>query len=257
MDCRRSVQLASLCLLPVSLCLAPGCTPTTQQVVNQPAPPPQVAVAAKKDSELPKKSPKPSTCVMSAEFFRVEANASQYTPEQRDELREKARIEYLQALRLEPTNAAAQLGLARLYFDMNNQDQSVAAYQKALKQDPKNVTLLYELGMVYARSKEWEPALVHLNSAFELDPANKQCATTYGHCLARAGRIDEALAVYRKVMGEALAHYNLARMLHHMNQDGLSRQQLDLALRADPQLSEARELLVQLSTTHTPGTVQP
>jgi tetratricopeptide (TPR) repeat protein len=256
MDCRRSVQLATLCLLPLFFCLASGCTPTTQQVVNQP-PPTRAAVTAKKEADLPKIAPKPSTCVASAEFFRGEANGPKYSPTQRDELREKARVEYLQALRQEPNNVPAQLGLARLYFDMNNHDQAVAAYQKALKQDPKNVTLLYELGMVYARSREWEPALVHLKGAYTLDPNNKQCATTYGHCLARSGHIDEALDVYRQAVGEAMAHYNLARMLHHMNQPELCRQQLDMALRADPQLSEARELLVQLSTSRTPGTVQP
>jgi Tfp pilus assembly protein PilF len=257
MDCRRSVQVASFGLFSLSLCLAQGCTPTTQQVVSPPPPPPQVAAATKKESNLPKVAPKASTAVTLAEYFRVEANTPKYTPEQQDELREKARLEYLQALRQEPNNGSAQLGLARLYFDMNNHDQSVAAYQKALKQDPKNVTALYELGMVYARSKEWEPALTHLKAAYTIDPMNKQCATTYGHCLARAGHIDEALTVYRQTMGEALAHYNLARMLHHMNQVDLCRQQLDMALRADPQLSEARELLVQLSTTRTPGMGQP
>lgn len=253
MDCRRSLHVACLCLFPFSSLLAPACAPTTQQIVS---PPPQVAVETTKQGDLPKITPKASSCVAGAELLRVEANAPKYTQPQRDEFRERARKGYQQALTLEPKNSAAQLGLARLYHDMNDHDRTVAAYQKALKQEPKNVTLLFELGMVHARAKEWEAALIHLKAALDLEPENGQCATTFGHCLARAGRIDEALDVFRKTVGEAKAHYNLARMLHHMNQDDLCRQHLDLAMRADPQLTEAREMLVQLNTRPAQTTAQ-
>jgi tetratricopeptide (TPR) repeat protein len=254
MECRRLFQLASFCGLSFSALLALGCVTTTQQVV---APPPtKVAVETKKDSDLPKITPKASSCVAGAELLRVEANGARYTPEQRIEYRQRARKGYEQALHLEPKNAAAQLGLARLYYDMNDHDHAVAAYQKALKQDPKNVVLLYELGMVHARSKEWDAALAHLKAAFELDPNNKECATTFGHCLARSGRIDEAFEVFRRTVGEARAHYNLARMLQHMNQDEMCRQHLHLALRVDPQLVEARDMLVQLSARPTQAAAQ-
>ena len=245
MDCRRSLQLACLSVVPFSLCLAPGCTPSSQQIVN---PPPQVAVETKKKkSDPPKIEPKATTLVAAGDMLRIEARSSIHTPAERDELREKARVSFEQALHNDPKNAAAQLGVARMYYDMNDHDRAVAAYEKALKQDPKNPLLLSELGMVYARSREWEKAVNHLRDALELDPNNKDCANTLGHCLARSGRIDEALAVFRKTVGEAKAHYNVARMLHHMNQDGLSRQHLDLALRADPTFFEARDMLIQLS----------
>jgi tetratricopeptide (TPR) repeat protein len=227
---------------------------TTQQVVSPP--PAQVAVETKKDANLPKITPKASSCVAGAEMLRMEANSAKYTQAQRDDFRERARKSYEQALRLEPKNAAARLGLARLYFDMNDYAHAVAMYQKGLKQDPKNVVLLYELGMVHARAKEWDAALAHLKAAFDLDPTNKECATTLGHCLARSGRIDEALDVFRRTVGEARAHYNLARMLHHMDHDDLCRQHLDMALRADPQLVEARDMLVQLSARPTQAAAQ-
>src|SRR5262249_9716565 len=153
-------------------------------------------------------------------------------------------------------NSAALLGLARLYYDMNDHDRAVAAYQRALKQDPKNVVLLYELGMVHARAKEWNPALAHLKAAYEIDPNNKEGATTLGHCLARCGHVDEALEVFRRTVGEGRAHYNLARMLHHMNQDELCRQHLGLALQADPQLVDARDMLVSLNARPKQGAAQ-
>jgi tetratricopeptide (TPR) repeat protein len=257
MDCRRTLQIASFGMLSFSTWLASGCTTTTHQVIA-PNPPPvkQVAVETKKEADLPRITPKASSCVAGAELLRVEANASRYTQAQRDDYRDRARRGYEQALRLDPKNAAAQLGLARLYFDMNDHDHAVAAYQKALKQDPKNAALLCELGMVHARSKEWGPALAHLKAAYEIDPNSKDCAATYGHCLARSGRIDEAFEVFRRSVGEARAHYNLARMLHHMDQDDMCRQQLDLALRADPKLVEAQEMLVTMNARPTQAAAQ-
>jgi tetratricopeptide (TPR) repeat protein len=256
MDCRRSLQIASFGLFSFAAWLASGCTTTQQVVVPNPPPVKQVAVETKKDANLPKITPKASSCVAGAEMLRGEANAPKYDQAQRDDLRERARKGYEQALRVEPKNAAAQLGLARLYYDMNDRDHAVAAYQKALKQEPKNVTLLYELGMVHARAKEWESALVHLKAAYEIDPINKECAATFGHCLARSGRIDEALEVFRHSVGEARAHYNLARMLHHMNQDDLCRQHLGMALQADPKLVEAQDMLVSMGARPTRAAAQ-
>src|SRR5262245_30090165 len=125
MDCRRSLQTAALCLFPASAFLAPACAPTTQQIVN---PPPQVAVETTKQSDLPKITPKASSCVAGAELLRIEANGAKYTQAQRDEFRERARKGYQQALTMEPKNSAALLGMARLYHDMNDHDRTVAAY---------------------------------------------------------------------------------------------------------------------------------
>src|SRR5438132_5442322 len=136
MDCRRLPRFIRLLWLPNAVLFAAGCVSTTQQLAT--APPAQVAVETRKQSDLPKITPKASSCVAGAELLRVEANAEKYTPAQRDEFRGRARKGYEQALRIEPNNAAALLGLARLYFDMGDHDHAVATYQKAVKHDPKN-----------------------------------------------------------------------------------------------------------------------
>src|SRR5438552_2336655 len=88
------------------------------------------------------------------------------------------------------------------------------------------------------------PAVAQVKKEKDLPKITPKAA----NCVARAGRLDEALALFRQTVGEAQAQYNLARMLHHMNRDDLSRQYLESALRADPQLTEARDLLVQLGS---------
>src|SRR5205823_192973 len=46
--------------------------------------------------------------------------------------------------------------------------------------------------------------------------------------------------------GPAKAHYNLARVLRHMNQNELARQHTVLALEQDPHLTVARALLAEM-----------
>src|SRR5262249_16060615 len=82
-----------------------------------------------------------------------------------------------------------------------------------------------------------------LSKACELAPSDRQAAHALGYCLARAGAYDQSLACFRRVDGEARAHYNLGRMLLHMKQSEMGRQHLQVALQIEPELTEAKELL--------------
>jgi hypothetical protein len=73
-----------------------------------------------------------------------------------------------------------------------------------------------------------------------------------GFMLARAGRTAESLAELRKCMGEAEAHYDLARMMHHLRQSDACQGELRLALQADPAFGPAREFLAELGQAENP-----
>jgi len=76
-------------------------------------------------------------------------------------------------------------------------------------------------------------------------------------CLARGGRWEDAFGVLLTMMPEAQARYNIARVLEHQNFPDATRQQLQLALKADPNYIEAREFLVELDQgTHPGGAVE-
>ena len=98
-----------------------------------------------------------------------------------------------------------------------------------------------------ARQKEWSQAVEALNRAISCDPENRQYIKMLGHCLGRAGLHEESLSCFRKTVGEARAQYNLARMLHHLQQDAQAREHLNLALKADPNLEPAQQLLAYLN----------
>jgi tetratricopeptide (TPR) repeat protein len=263
MDCHKSLFL-TLGLLGSA---AAGCQhqvqsvplPSAQAYNTTPTPPPAtVAVTTNvtaKPADLPKRQPRPATCVAFGDFLAREANSAEQSAVQKQQLREQARKAYQQALTLDEKYLPALQELAVLYVAMDDHAHAVGTLQKALQFYPQDAKLWYELGMCHSRQKEWQPALEALGKAVERDPENRQYVNTLGYALARAGRYDESLACFGRVNGEAKAHYNLARMLRHMDQPELTRQHLELALQKDPELADAKSLLGEMNGAAQP--VQP
>ncbi len=64
---------------------------------------------------------------------------------------------------------------------------------------PRDGALLrFSLGSEYLKCAEFEPAIAHLNAAIEKDPGYSAAWKLLGNALAENGRVDEALAAYRK-----------------------------------------------------------
>jgi tetratricopeptide (TPR) repeat protein len=239
MDCRNAVL--GLTLLAGGL----GCVHQTAIPLTDTTSPPSANQRGENDSA--KHTPKAATCVAFGAFSeRCAADTTKYSSVERDRLYDQARKAYQQALNIEPTNLEALSALARLYNKIGDREKAVATYEKAVRANPKKMELWYELGMCHAQQKEWDAALQNLRKAVELDPENRTCARSLGFCLARAGQINESVVLFAKFDGEAAAHYNVARMLHHMNQDDLSKQHLRLALQLQPDMTAAQQLINSL-----------
>ena len=235
MDCRTPLAAVVCLVAGVS-----GCFPSSW--LSRPAAPTTVEPEVKESD----KKIKPKTLTAFAALKEQQASDPNLAPDQQDQLREQARRAYQGALSIDPKCLDAHVGLARLFDKMDNREQALARYTQALKLSPKDPNLCHEVGMFHARRKEWAPALDYLRRAAELDPENRQIVKSYGLSLARNGRVEESLAQFRKVMPEAEAHCNVARMLRHMNQLDESKQQVQLALRANPTFEPAHRLMAEL-----------
>jgi tetratricopeptide (TPR) repeat protein len=240
MDCRASLMVA------FGLLAAGGCA--HQSAAVQPAPLTTASVDpdAKKAPDRPKRTPQAATLVSLGDVYQRGARESWKTPAQKEQLLDQARKAYQQALKVDPKFVAAHLSLARLYETTDDHERAVASYHSALDLKPKDAAVWHSLGMCHARKKEWDPAIESLTRASDLDSENKSYSRALGFCLARAGHVDESFKALCHVEDEAQAHFNLAQMLHHVQQDELSKQHLRLALQTNPQLSEAQRLLAEL-----------
>jgi tetratricopeptide (TPR) repeat protein len=199
------------------------------------------------------RQPRAATCIAYANLSEQAAADPRCTPSKSEQLRDQARKAYQQALRIEPGNLTALTGLARLYIAMDDQAHAIATYEKALQTHPREAALWYELGMCHARRKDLDSAVKNLRQAVDLDPEQRLYVHSLGFCLARAGRYDDSFAVFARLEGEASANYNLARMLHHLQQDELSKQHAQMALTLKPDLEPARQLLAALANPAIPA----
>jgi tetratricopeptide (TPR) repeat protein len=194
----------------------------------------------------PAAPPKASTYVALGDFRAKSGFAPEVPAAQQKQYREEARLSYQKALELDRKYLPAHLALARLYAAMGDHGSAAAAYHNALQIDNKPAALWFELGMCQSRRKEWGPAVDALKRATERDPDNRQYANTLGFTLACAGRYPESLDCFARVSTPAQAHYNLARMLRHLNRPELAREHARLALGKDPHLAPAQALLAEL-----------
>lgn len=238
-----------------AVALAAGCkTPST----GLPGPPPPaMAAGAVPQGTTPglpvefapprqkKKGPMPAFEAAYADTH-VERAFADPPPADRDALLDTARARYQRSLKADPKNQAALLGMARMHARLGERDRAVDWYKKYLKAYPEDAGAAHEVAVAHARWGDWAGAVAWCDAALKVDPENRTIAKTKGLCLARAGRPDDAVAVLCRVMPEAQARLAVAHALDDLGAFDASREQLHLALRADPSFTPAREVLAEL-----------
>jgi Tfp pilus assembly protein PilF len=167
-----------------------------------------------------------------------------------------AEAKYLRALKTEPKNVKAILGLARTYDEQGNSQQAIATYQQAIKLHPKNAMVYNDLGLCYGRRHEYAPAQQMLQKAVAMEPGKANYRMNLATVLVDAGRPAEAYQHLLAAQPEGVAHYNLACLLESRGQKDQAAEQLQLALAKDPTLTPARELLAQLQGSAPQQTMQ-
>ncbi len=196
--------------------------------------------------------PASADAIVAISDVRLDAAFDEKTvPGSKEAMLDLAREGYQKALKQEPKNKSALLGIARFYAKIGEKEKAVEAYKKYLAMYPNDASAAHEIAMVHARWKDWTGACAWCESTLKIDPENRNVKKTFGFCLARAGKRDEALAMLCQIMPEAQARHNLAGLLDHMGHVDASKQQLQLAVKADPNYAPARDFLAELDTPRT------
>jgi tetratricopeptide (TPR) repeat protein len=168
----------------------------------------------------------------------------------------EAEAKYQQALKVEPKNVDAILGLARLHNQQGNSQQAIATYQQAIKLHPKNAKVYNDFGLCYGQRRELAPAQQMLQKAVELEPGKTNYRMNLAVVLVDMGRPADAFQSIAAVQPPGVAHYNLACLLEERGQHDQAADQLHQALTKDPSLTPARELLAQLGGGSTQSNMQ-
>jgi len=213
---------------------------------NKPAAPVEVTEA---DYKTPAK---PETHAILANAQVDSAFNEDTPPSGREALLDQARQGYQKALKMDPKNKVALVGLAKYYVRLGERDKAVETYKRYFAAYPKDKDVAHEVAMAHAQWKDWAGAIAWCDFALKIDPENLSIRKTMAFCLARAGKWEDGFTVMCQVMPEAQARYLMARVLEHQGQPDASRMQLQLAIQADPAHIASREFLAELDQVSRP-----
>ncbi|HPP75287.1 MAG TPA: tetratricopeptide repeat protein, partial [Armatimonadota bacterium] len=129
----------------------------------------------------------------------------------------EAQLELELACKIDPQNTQAYKMLAEFY-DYNLQvDEAIETYEKIVRIDERNIGARRSLVELYKRKGNYEMAIQHQSKILEISPdADNPFAVA--QLLAKAGRIDEAVAEYRDYIDKnkessLTVRFDLAAML--------------------------------------------
>jgi tetratricopeptide (TPR) repeat protein len=169
----------------------------------------------------------------------------------------KARSEYLLALRDEPANRDALLGLAAVEMRSQRYDLADVYYQRVLQADPRDPNA--QAGMLALRSQQLDPVQVEsrVKSLLATDRESNVLYFTLGNQYAQQGRWAEAQQAYFKAFATDPDNpdfaFNLAVSIDQLRQPKLALEYYQRALalaekrNANFNLDSARTRVQQLS----------
>ncbi len=155
---------------------------------------------------------------------------------------------YAEAVKHDPKRTDAYVRLAILHDRQGKFKESAELYRKALQTSPGNPDIFCDMGYSMYLQRRWAEAEMNLQQALVLKPDHARAHNNLGLVLAHTDRLEDALAHFRKVDGEAEAHLNLAVALTLDQRWDEARAQYELALSANPSLEPAKQGLRDLNT---------
>jgi tetratricopeptide (TPR) repeat protein len=214
---------------PVAAAPAPAPAPAPAAVPVAAAPAPAASQRAPRPAAAPRapaKSAEESALTINRAGPQINPGvAAGYAAYQEGDLA-KARNDYEQALRNDPSNRDAMLGLAAVEMRMQRFEQADAIYQRLLHANPRDPHA--QAGMLALRSQVVDPvqAESRIKSLLASDPEASVLNFTLGNQYAQQGRWAEAQQVYFKAYAADPENpdyaFNLAVSLDQQRQPALA-----------------------------------
>lgn len=161
----------------------------------------------------------------------------------------EAEKQYKRAAQEAPNDLRVLLGYARLKDRMSEPDEALRLYQRAARAYPQEPSVFNNLAVHYARQGMLREAVGQVEQSIRLRPKEVKYRNNMATLLVELGRPQEAYAQLRAVHNEAEAHYNLAFLLNRKGHTQLAVQELHTALKLNPSMAQARQLLERVTGT--------
>ncbi len=127
---------------------------------------------------------------------------------------EKAASTYQDALRAEPKNITALIGLGLTRQRENKHADAEVALQKALAYDPSNEPAAFALGVTYFKQERWKDAMTYFEKSLAKRPENASGRHYLGIIATKLNLLERAEREFKTALaidpGYGEAHFNLA-----------------------------------------------
>ena len=165
---------------------------------------------------------------------------------------DEAERHYQAALAMDRHHLGAMLGYARLYDRRGNPSEAFEVYRRAVHVHSEEPSVYNHLGLHYDRRGMPKEAAAALAEAVRLKPDEPLYRNNLAHVLVQLDDLPAAYEHLHAVHGEAVAYYNLGYLLHQRGRRDAAIQHLAAALRRNPSLGPARQLMSQLQASGPP-----
>ncbi len=118
--------------------------------------------------------------------------------------REESQAPLAEAVAIDPTDSVARFNLASLLYFRGRPAGAIEQWESAVAAKPADFSSRRALGLAYAeQGQAIEKAAAQLEQAIELNPAHVRTLNDLSNLYARAGRIDQQLAVLTKALARS------------------------------------------------------
>jgi tetratricopeptide (TPR) repeat protein len=172
---------------------------------------------------------------------------------------EQALATYLQSIKDHPREIEFYILSGEMYESQGSKDQAKAMYQKALEIQPNNPlasnNLAYLILQQLDKGGNVDVALALAQTARRGWPDSPHATDTLGFAYLQKGVYQSAIDMFQESLrlsekqgttDNPTVHYHLALAYQKINQPAQARQQLERALKINPNYADARKALSEL-----------
>ncbi|HWG21009.1 MAG TPA: tetratricopeptide repeat protein [Terracidiphilus sp.] len=151
----------------------------------------------------------------------------------------KKASEVLRAFESEPRSNDVLLLVGQLWTETGDFARAIATFESALKSDPALPRAHFYEGLAYLRWEHWPEAAAQFKNELSLFPGELDAMYHLGFVDQQQSKVDEALALYLKVIAAdpdyANAQYEAGKIFEDRGQYGDAATHLEIAARLTPE----------------------
>jgi tetratricopeptide (TPR) repeat protein len=211
---------------------------------SHPMPPAEVPVVRDRSKKGLSAETEVSLATAARDAAYIKPNAHE-----RDQMLDIARHRYQQALKTDPKNRNALVGMARYYASVGDKTNAIATLRTATSYYPSDHELHHRIAAIHFQFGEPQEAIHATEQALRLDPGNRTYLKTLALCQGQLNQWDAAFGTLynNRVMTESEARYFLGRALLDLGRANEAREQITLAAN-DPANTSAAQFLQEMQT---------